>query len=361
MGIPDTAKDGSVYEMKDQEITFVAGAGIEWFPTEKLAINFGGKFHFLSHFLTDFKDSKDIVGTGDGEFDLPMVIAEAFLGITYYAGAKKDTDKDGVIDDLDQCPDTPIGAVVDANGCPLDADGDGVYDGLDQCPDTPKGAKVDMNGCPMDSDGDGVYDGLDQCANTPKEAKGMVDSKGCPLDSDGDGVADYKDNCPNTPKACIVDASGCPVDSDGDNVCDGVDRCPNTKAGRQVDAFGCPISEFIPEPEKPVVLKGVNFEFNKARLTPNAKTVLDQVAASLTERPDVKVEVAGHCDSKGSDAYNHKLSHSRAEAVMQYLISKGVPAGQLTAKGYGETMPIATNDTEEGRELNRRVELRRTQ
>ena len=332
---------------------------MEWFPIPQLAVNFGAKFHFLTHFLTDFKDKLDIVGTGAGELDLPTGIVEGFLGVTYYVGAKKDTDKDGVTDDLDQCPDTPIGAVVDASGCPLDADGDGVYDGLDQCPDTPKGAKVDMNGCPMDSDADGVYDGIDQCANTPAEAKGKIDSKGCPLDTDGDGVHDYKDNCADTPKGCKVDNSGCTVDSDGDGVCDGVDRCPETKAGRQVDVFGCPISEFIPEPEKPVVLHGVNFETNKTILFDAAKTLLNQVAESLKERPDVKVEIGGHADSRGNDEHNMKLSQGRAEAAMQYLISQGVSADRLTAKGYGETQPIGDNKTEEGRAQNRRVELKR--
>ncbi len=361
MGIPPTDKGtpAAVYELKDQEITVVGGAGFEWFPIEQLAVNAGGKFHFLTHLLTDFKDDLDIVGTGAGELDLPLAVVEAFAGVTYYVGAKKDSDKDGITDDLDQCPDTPLGAVVDASGCPLDADGDGVYDGLDQCPDTPKGAKVDMNGCPMDADGDGVYDGLDQCPNTPKEAK--VDSKGCPLDADGDGVPDYKDNCANTPKACKVDQTGCPVDSDGDGVCDGVDRCPNTPAERKVDDFGCPISEFIPEPEKPVILYGINFETNKATLKPDSKTLLEQVAASLKERPDVKVEIGGHADSRGSDQHNMTLSQARAESVRDFLISLGVPAAQLTAMGYGETLPIGDNNTEEGRAKNRRVELKRIQ
>ena len=105
----------------------------------------------------------------------------------------------------------------------------------------------------------------------------------------------------------------------------------------------------------------MTFESNKARLTPNAMTVLDLVAASLIKRKDVKVEVAGHTDSQGSDAYNHKLSHQRAEVVREYLIGKGVPAENLTFKGYGETNPVASNDTKEGREQNRRVELIRMQ
>jgi OmpA-OmpF porin, OOP family len=140
-----------------------------------------------------------------------------------------------------------------------------------------------------------------------------------------------------------------------------MDKCPDTKADAKVDNFGCPISEYIPEPEKPVILTGVHFEFNKSILTPDSKTILDKVAASLKERPDVKVEIAGHCDWVGSDAYNLKLSDQRAAAVREYLISKDVMAGNLTSKGYGETQPIADNKTDEGRAKNRRVELRRIQ
>jgi OOP family OmpA-OmpF porin len=309
--------------------------------------------------LTSFKNEKDVVGTGAGQLDLPKGILEAFVGVNYYFGKPKDSDKDGVPDKTDQCPDTPIGCIVDAKGCPMDADNDGICDGLDKCPSTPKGCKVDATGCPMDADGDGVCDGVDKCPNTPKGVK--VDATGCPPDADGDGVPDYLDKCPNTPKACKADANGCPIDSDKDGVCDGMDKCADTPAGKKVDATGCPISEFIPEPEKPVVLHGVNFETNKSLLTASSKTILDQVAASLVDRPDVKVEIGGHTDSKGSDAYNLKLSNSRADAVMQYLISKGVKAENLTAKGYGESMPIADNKTEEGRADNRRVELKRIQ
>jgi len=117
--------------------------------------------------------------------------------------------------------------------------------------------------------------------------------------------------------------------------------------------------EFIPTPEKPVILQGVNFEFDKAVLTADSRQILDRVAASLLAHPEVKVEVGGHTDSVGSDAYNLNLSHQRAEAARDYLINKGVPASRLTAKGYGETKPIADNNTAEGRAKNRRVELKR--
>ena len=117
--------------------------------------------------------------------------------------------------------------------------------------------------------------------------------------------------------------------------------------------------KFVPTVEKPVILEGVNFLVNKAELFENAKKILDMVATSLIAHPEVNVEVGGHTDADGSDAYNLKLSDKRAKAVQDYLVKKGVPAAQLTAKGYGETQPVADNTTPEGKAKNRRVELKR--
>ena len=200
---------------------------------------------------------------------------------------------------------------------PMDTDGDGVTDDLDQCPDTPKGAPVDAKGCPLDSDGDGVFDYLDQCPDTPKGAP--VDAKGCPLDSDGDGVFDYLDQCPDTPKGTLVDAKGC---------------------------------------ELKLTLH-INFDFDKAVIKPEFKGELDKAAAFVRANSNVPfIVLTGHTDSKGKDAYNMKLSQRRANAVRQALITNyGLDATKLKAKGMGETQPVATNDTEEGRYQNRRVEL----
>ena len=106
-----------------------------------------------------------------------------------------------------------------------------------------------------------------------------------------------------------------------------------------------------------MTLNGVNFDFDSARLRPESIAILDKAVATLKEWGDVKVEVAGHTDSVGTDEYNLNLSQSRAETVRAYLIDKGIPADRLTAKGYGESMPEADNDTAEGRFKNRRVEL----
>ena len=269
-----------------------------------------------------------------------------------------DTDRDGVRDNMDRCAATPAGTRVDATGCPIkDTDKDGVLDDVDRCADTPAGTAVDANGCPRDSDGDGVNDSADRCANTPAGVN--VDATGCPIDADGDGVTDAADRCPNTPRGEQVDGTGCTIrDSDGDGVNDSADKCPDTPAGMLVGADGCLI--LFVEGKRNVVLEGVTFVVNRAELTIDAKKILDLVAQSLNAIPEVTVEVQGHASSDGSDAANMRLSERRAASVRTYLISKGVAANRLTSKGYGETVPVADNATEEGRKMNRRVELVRT-
>lgn len=232
-----------------------------------------------------------------------------------------------------------------------DEDGDGVPDRVDRCPNTPRGTPVDTGGCPLDSDGDGVPDFRDKCLDTPPGAK--VNSDGCSLDHDGDGVPNDYDQCPNTPKGERVDNKGCALDSDGDGVPNIIDICPATLPGAKVTSQGCVVSQTVE-------LKGVHFQFNKSSLLLDSKSILDQVAESLRQEPGVKIVVAGHTDSVGSDEYNHGLSLDRAEAVAKYLEQHGIAAERLRAVGYGETRPLEDNNTAEGRERNRRVELQLT-
>jgi OmpA-OmpF porin, OOP family len=173
-----------------------------------------------------------------------------------------------------------------------------------------------------------------------------------PKDTDGDGVLDTVDQCPNTPKGVQVDTRGCPLDSDGDGVPDYLDKCPNTTRGLKVDATGCV------RDAQTIVLQNVNFEFDKDTLTADAKVVLNDVAKGLVSQKDLRVEIAGHTDAKGSNAYNQRLSDRRAASVRTYLVSQGVASTQLLSKGYGESQPVATNDTDAGRAQNRRVEFR---
>lgn len=182
----------------------------------------------------------------------------------------------------------------------------------------------------------------------------------CDVDSDHDGVFDSKDKCPNTPKGCKVDAKGCPIDSDGDGVCDGIDKCPNTPAGTKVDETGCPVEvkKFIDTGL--ISSTEVLFDLGKATLKPESKAVLDKIGKILVQVPDTKVEIGGHTDATGSDKTNMKLSDDRANAVRDYLLKSfsALKADNLSAKGYGKTVPVASNDTKEGRAKNRRVEFK---
>jgi OOP family OmpA-OmpF porin len=204
---------------------------------------------------------------------------------------------------------------------------------------------------PPDTDGDGVTDDLDRCPNTP--AGTAVDSNGCPLpqDDDGDGVMNPDDKCPGTPAGKKVDATGCEIDGDddGDGILNSVDQCPDSPKGTRVNNVGCPF-------DRTLLLQGVKFETNKDTLLPESIPILDNAIATLKRYPEVNIEVQGHTDSRGADAYNLDLSARRAATVLKYLTDGGV-TNQLTSRGFGETDPIASNDTDEGRQQNRRVVL----
>lgn len=180
----------------------------------------------------------------------------------------------------------------------------------------------------------------------------------CTVDSDRDGVDDTADGCPGTPAGTAVDAKGCaqakaPADADADGVADDDDDCPDTPKGLKVDDEGCVVAQ-------KTSLAGVTFQPNSAKLTAEGRTTLDAVGETLKRQEDLKVEIAGHTDSVGSDAYNTLLSQQRADAVRTYLSGKGIDGDRMTAVGYGEAEPVASNDTDDGRRANRRVEFRIT-
>ncbi len=296
-----------------------------------------------------------------------------------------DKDKDGIPDDKDLCPD--FAGPVDKKGCP-DKDGDGVYDQNDLCPET--FGKSDLDGCPdRDNDGvkdmedkcpdlkgevknngcpdrdfDGVYDNIDMC---PDKA-GPVKNNGCP-DSDGDGLHDAIDDCPE--QAGLVKFKGCP-DRDLDNVADKNDKCPDTYGDPLND--GCPLVliEVVDTVKKPeltfeeqnVLQKAFsNLEFPSGKITFSeaSKPTLDALAIVLKKNTKYKLIISGHTDNVGNAATNLKLSKERAESVKRYLIGKGVSSKRLTSEGFGDTRPVSANDTEDGRQKNRRVELKITE
>ncbi|MFY9112593.1 MAG: outer membrane beta-barrel domain-containing protein [Desulfomonilia bacterium] len=209
----------------------------------------------------------------------------------------------------------------------------------------------------VDSDGDGVPDDLDACPNTP--AGVTVDGRGCPVDSDGDKVPDYLDECPNTPTGVAVDERGCPVDSDGDGVPDYLDECPGTASGTAVDEQGCPLPEEAEVTERGTFVFGtILFDTGSSKIKPESRPVIDEAVSYLEQHPEVKLEIQGHTDNVGSEEFNLRLSEARAEAVKEYMVARGIAEDRLSTRGYGFSVPAASNDTREGRAKNRRIEFK---
>jgi outer membrane protein OmpA-like peptidoglycan-associated protein len=221
---------------------------------------------------------------------------------------------------------------------------------------------------PHDTDGDGIVDTADQCILEPEDKDGYLDDDGCPdPDNDADGIVDTSDKCPNEPEDLdgFQDDDGCPdPDNDGDEIADLEDYCPNTPGVRGGDKPGCPKkNSLIVVTEKEIrITQQIQFEFNKSVIRPGISfKILDEVVQVLTDNPKITLEVQGHTDNVGGDAYNMKLSGARADAVRAYLVGHGVSPSRLTSKGYGFHQPLVPNTTASNRELNRRVQFIRTE
>jgi OOP family OmpA-OmpF porin len=170
------------------------------------------------------------------------------------------------------------------------------------------------------------------------------------LDGDGDGIVDAQDQCPKTPHGAEVDELGCALDSDSDGIADYDDQCPHTPEGSEVDNVGCSAK---------IALDDVYFEIDSGRLDQESITSLKEIAVALKEQKGAQsLQVVGHTDSSGEEDYNQSLSEQRAKVVAEFLVSEGIEASNIETKGMGESLPIADNNTPEGREKNRRVELK---
>lgn len=260
----------------------------------------------------------------------------------------KDSDLDGINDEEDHCPLLPGTALT--KGCP-DRDGDGIADHNDQCPDE-KGM-IRYQGCPIpDSDQDGINDEDDQCP----QVKGFERYKGCPIpDKDGDGINDETDACPAIPGTSTY--RGCPVpDSDGDGLDDEHDECPQVKGIPEEN--GCPLTIQKVEKKIEFAAKNIFFASNSAVIDSVSYASLDEVVNLMNEFAEINLIINGHTDNTGDPLLNQLISQQRAEAVKKYLSGKWIDPKRITAKGYGQSHPIDSNDTPEGRAQNRRVELK---
>lgn len=390
---------GLVYEKSgDANTQIPIGFGINFKVGKNSYINAQGEYRisnivnrdnlqvglgYIYRFGNSDKDGDGIVDSKDKCPEIPGVIA--FEGCP-------DTDQDGVADSEDACPllagtlamkgcpDTDGDGITDAddgcprmagrlNGCP-DADNDGIADSEDECPDV-VGTKA-MAGCP-DRDSDGLADYKDKC---PDEY-GPINNDGCPIpqDMDNDGFPDAVDKCPSvagTLNGCpdrdgdgVTDAedkcpdlagpfSGCP-DTDGDGIMNAEDRCPN-QAG-PVDNGGCPVITKEVKETLNIATQAVRFETGRATLIPTSFEVLDRVVKIMNQYVDHNLTISGHTDNVGDAANNQVLSEDRAKACFQYLVSRGISPARMGYVGYGESRPLADNNTPQGKVLNRRVEF----
>lgn len=252
---------------------------------------------------------------------------------------------------------------------PQDRDRDGIVDGEDACPDQPGLASSDpaKHGCPAsaDRDGDGILDTEDACPDVAGVASTDPAKNGCPAvaDRDGDGIIDPEDACPDEKGVGTQDpkTNGCPPpkDTDGDTILDPVDACPKAAGKPDPDPKknGCPAAR-VEEGQIRIVDK-IEFATNSDKIVgQKSDEVLNAVLTILKDHPEItKVSVEGHTDNKGNAGYNKGLSKRRAAAVVNWLTKKGIDKKRLTSAGFGQEKPIATNDTEEGRQDNRRVEF----
>ena len=231
----------------------------------------------------------------------------------------------------------------------------------DKVPSRPEACSCFGPAGTRDGDGDGVPDRIDRCVNTPKGA--TVDEWGCETDSDGDGVPDGLDKCPNTPKGEKVDKNGCSASQRTVG-----ERVP-PPAPKPVEPPPAPVEQPKPAPvsemERQLVeggkirLENVYFETNSANLLPESEATLNEAGQTLEKYPNLRIEVQGHTDTRGSAKYNQRLSQSRAESVRKYLLDHfQLGAGQYVARGYGESQPETKERNDEELLRNRRVVLK---
>lgn len=256
-------------------------------------------------------------------------------------GGCPDSDRDGIADIKDLCPD--IAGTLSLQGCP-DTDGDGLADKDDKCPNT--AGKIAYKGCPpTDRDRDGVFDQEDLCPDIP----GLAKWQGC-ADYDDDGLPDNADACPGLPGSLLT--KGCP-DADNDGIKDSEDICPHIPGVAYKK--GCPAS--TPVPEETDRYKALFFNTKELTWYEASNTELEAAIQILQSNPKLHLRIEGNTDNTGRNPANGILAEQRAKRCYEYLLKRGIEATRMVVLGFADRRPLAANTTPEGRQLNRRVEL----
>lgn len=243
------------------------------------------------------------------------------LGISYAFNLSNDSDQDGVVDDWDRCPNTPLNIEVNDSGCPKDEDYDGIPDYRDACLGTELGVEVDKFGCAFDTD--------------------------------KDGVADFFDECPDTPAGVLVTDNGCPIDTDADGVPDYIDLCPDTEVGVQVDSSGC---YKMDETRDFLESVRIYFDSGSAELSDEAKEALDKLSHFIKNYSNITWYIEGHMDNlETRHETQETISHARMNAVFDYFILHDLPVSRFRLVDRKDKFAVGDNRTVSGRAENRRV------
>ena len=325
-GVGYTGGLSGISGSEEDFFSLYAGAGINYWFNNSFALSVKTTYKMHN------KELDGLIGSNNGGRTHLQ-----HLAVLKFAFGDGDADRDGVKNSVDECPEVP--GLESLNGCP-DDDGAGIKNSDDDCPTT--AGLAALNGCP-DADGDGIKDSDDACPTVA----GVAALNGCP-DADGDGITDADDACPN--EAGSKAMNGCP-DADGDGVADKDDKCPAVAGPASNN--GCP--------EYPLSMLGdydINFDLEKHNIDSADVQRLSTVIKVLLANSNANISIEGHADNTGEESFNNPLSNNRASSIKEYLVNVGVDANRLSTKAFGESMPKASNDTEEGRAINRRVEFK---
>ncbi len=343
-----------------QAISFDSELGIRFLVSDNISLITGLSMHFMG---TDNADYLVVDGSHNDFY------VNGFVGISLSLFTEKDSDGDGLYDSRDNCPDQPedYDGYEDADGCPdKDNDHDGILDINDACPNKAEDFDgfEDTDGCPdLDNDKDGIPDSKDLCPDDAEDKDGYDDTDGCPdLDNDKDGILDTVDKCPNEPETYngFEDTDGCPDEAPKVEPPKEKPKPKKPKSSKKKIVKEKKKNDAAVNAPKQFLLHGeVTFLGRTATIRRKAYKELDRIVNIIKKYPSTKWRIEGHMDKQDNPDKIRELSSKRAQAILNYFISKGLPASQFQAVGMGDSVPVASNATAYGRMKNRRIVIRR--
>ncbi|MCB0742947.1 MAG: OmpA family protein [Ignavibacteriae bacterium] len=344
-------------------INFLTEVGLRYVISELISLNGSVGFNFVN---ADHIDGLNILNTKSDYF----TTFNLSLSYAIDLSEQNDKDNDGISDSDDNCPyqAEDFDGFEDEDGCPeFDNDGDGIIDSKDKCPNEAEDFDgfEDKDGCPeFDNDGDGILDVNDKCPDEKEDFDGFQDEDGCPdLDNDNDGILDINDKCPNEAETFnnFEDGDGCPDTIPKATIIeepkDEQPKIEKQETEQKIEPQKNSNKILVPSE---FLLEGKStFDSGSPKIKSSAFNALNQIAEQIKSNPGLKWRIEGHMDNSGTPFEVKALSTARANAVLEYMVSKGIPPTTFDAVGLGDQFPASSNSTAFGREKNRRVIIKR--